>query len=124
MGKESISPYGFCSAPKDYRKSANSRRSAKRSRIEISPPNCQLRGEVPDTTIANYQLRSDTFEIRPDFQSLLTLFPKELDCFREKIQESEDDCDSEWEPDDDSDDCSEPESDDDGNALDAFDNGL
>ena len=56
--------------------------------------------------------------------SLSTLFPEELDCFREKIQESEDDSDSEWEPDGDSDDCSEPESDDDGNAFDAFDDGL
>ena len=55
-------PYGFYSAPKDYRKSANSIRSAKRSQIEILPPNCQQRGEVPDTTIPNYQLRSDTFE--------------------------------------------------------------
>ena len=64
---KSISPYGFRSVPKDYRKSANSRRSAKRNRIDISPPNCQLRGEVTDTIIANYQLRSDTFEIRPDF---------------------------------------------------------
>ena len=43
--------------------------------------------------------------------SLSTLFPEELDCFREKIQESEDDSDSEWGPDSDSDDCSEPESD-------------
>ena len=51
--------------------------------------------------------------------SLSTLFPKELNCFREKIQEGEDDCDSEWEPDGDSDDCSEPELDDDGNAFDA-----
>ena len=57
----------FCSAPKDCGKSANFRRSAKRSRTEISLPNCQLCGKVPDTTIANYQLRSDTFEIRPDF---------------------------------------------------------
>ena len=47
-----------------------------------------------------------------------------LDCFREKIQESEDDSDSEWEPEGDSDDCSEPESDDDGNAFGAFDDGL
>ena len=45
-------------------------------------------------------------------------------CFREKIEESEDDSDSEWEPDGDSDDCSEPESDDDGNAFDAFNDGL
>ena len=67
MRKESILSYGFSSAPKYYHKSANSRRSAKRSQIEISPPNFQLRGEVPDTTVANYQLRSDTFEIRPDF---------------------------------------------------------
>ena len=67
MGKESISPYGFCSAPKDCRKSANSRTSAKRSQSEISPPNCLLRGEITDTTIASYQLPSDTFEIRPDF---------------------------------------------------------
>ena len=29
--------------------------------------------------------------------SLLTFFPEELDCFRGKIQESEDDSDSEWE---------------------------
>ena len=57
-------------------------------------------------------------------QSLSTLFSEELGCFREKIQESEDDSDSEWEPDGDSDDCSEPESDDDGNAFDAFDDGL
>ena len=56
--------------------------------------------------------------------SLSTLFPEKLDCFREKIQESEDDIDSEWEPDGDSDDCSEPQSDDDGNAFDAFDDGL
>ena len=35
--------------------------------MEILPPNYQLRGEVPDTTSANYQLRSDIFEIRPDF---------------------------------------------------------
>ena len=56
--------------------------------------------------------------------SLSTLFPEELDCFREKIQESEDESDSEWEPDSDSDDCSEPESDDDGNAFDAFDDDL
>ena len=54
--------------------------------------------------------------------SLSTPFAKELDCFCEKIQESEDDSDSEWEPDGDSDNCSEPESDDDGNAFDAFDN--
>ena len=53
--------------------------------------------------------------------SLLTFFPEELDCFCGKIQESEDDSDSEWEPDGDSDDCSKPESDDDGNAFDAFD---
>ena len=64
---ESVSLYGFCSVPKDYCKSANSRRSTKRSRFEISPPNCQLHGEVPDTIMANYQLRPDTFEIRPDF---------------------------------------------------------
>ena len=56
--------------------------------------------------------------------SLSTLFPEELDCFRKKIQESEDDPDSEWEPDGDSDDCSEPESDDDGKAFDAFKNDL
>ena len=56
--------------------------------------------------------------------SFLTLFPEELDCFHEKIQESEDDSDSEWEHDGDSDDCSEPESDDDGNAFDEFDDGL
>ena len=55
---------------------------------------------------------------------LSTLFPKERDCFREKIQDSEDDSDSEWEPDSDFDDCSEPESDDDGKAFDAFDDGL
>ena len=54
--------------------------------------------------------------------SLSTLFPEELDCFREKIEESEDDSDSEWENEGDSDNCSEPESDDDGNAFDAFDN--
>ena len=56
--------------------------------------------------------------------SLLTLFPEEHDCFREKIEESEDDSDSEWEPDGYSDDCSELESNDDGNAFDAFDDGL
>ena len=56
--------------------------------------------------------------------SLLTLFPEELDCFCEKIQEGEDYSDSEWEPDGDSDDCSEPESDDDGNTFDAFNDGL
>ena len=56
--------------------------------------------------------------------SLSTPFPEKLDSFREKIQESEDDSDSEWEPDGDSDDCSEPESDDDGNVFDAFDDGL
>ena len=56
--------------------------------------------------------------------SLSTPFPEKLDFFREKIQESEDDSDSEWEPDGDSDDCSEPESDDDGNVFDAFDDGL
>ena len=56
--------------------------------------------------------------------SLLTLFPEELDCFGEKIEESEDDSDSEWEPDGDSDDFSELESDDDGNTSDAFDDGL
>ena len=39
----------------------------KKSRIEISPPNCQLRGEEPDTTIANYQFQSGTFKIRPNF---------------------------------------------------------
>ena len=54
--------------------------------------------------------------------SLSTLFPEELDCFREKIEESEDD--SEWENEGDSDNCSEPESDDDGNAFDAFNGGL
>ena len=43
---------------------------------------------------------------------------------REKIQESEDDSYSEWEPDSDSDDCSELESDDDGNEFDVFDDGL
>ena len=56
--------------------------------------------------------------------SLLTLFPEELGCFREKIQEREDDSDSEWKPDNDSDNSSEPESDDDGNAFDAFDYGV
>ena len=56
--------------------------------------------------------------------SLSTPFPEKLDSFREKIQESEDDSDSEWEPDGDSDDCSELESDDDGNVFDAFDDGL
>ena len=56
--------------------------------------------------------------------SLSTLFPEELGCFREKIQESEDDSDLEWTPVGDSDDCSKPESDDDGNAFDAFDYGL
>ena len=56
--------------------------------------------------------------------SLSTLFQGELDCFREKIEESEDDSKSEWEPDGDPDDCSEPELDDDGNAFDAFDDGL
>ena len=35
-------------------------RLSKRNRIEISPPNCQLCREVPDTIITNYQLRSDT----------------------------------------------------------------
>ena len=55
---------------------------------------------------------------------LSTLFPEELDCFRKKTQESEDDCESEWETDGDSDYCSEPESDDDGKAFDAFDDGL
>ena len=44
--------------------------------------------------------------------------------FSQKIEENEDDSDSEWEPDGDSDDCSERESDDDGNAFDAFDDGL
>ena len=56
--------------------------------------------------------------------SFLTLFPEELDCFHEKIQESEDDSHSEWEPDGNSDDCSELESDDDWNAFDAFDDGF
>ena len=56
--------------------------------------------------------------------SLSTLFREELNCFREKIQESKDDSDSEWEPDSDSDDCSEPESDDDGNAFDTLDDCL
>ena len=56
--------------------------------------------------------------------SLSTLFLEELDCFRKKTQESEDDCESEWETDGDSDYCSEPESDDDGKAFDAFDDGL
>ena len=56
--------------------------------------------------------------------SLSTPFPEKLDCFREKIQESEDDSDSEWEPDGDSDDCSELEPHDDGNVVDAFDDGL
>ena len=56
--------------------------------------------------------------------SLSTLFPEELDCFHEKIQESEDDSESEWEPDGDCDDCSEPEADADGNTFDAFDDGL
>ena len=41
--------------------------------------------------------------------SLSTLFLEELDCFREKIEESGDDSNSESEPDGDSDDCSEPE---------------
>ena len=50
--------------------------------------------------------------------TLSTLFPKELNYFPEKIQEGEDDSDSEWKPDGDSDDCSEPEIDDDGNAFD------
>ena len=45
--------------------------------------------------------------------SFLTLFLEELDCFHKKIQESEDDSHSEWEPEGNSDDCSEPESDDD-----------
>ena len=52
--------------------------------------------------------------------SLSTLFPKELNYFPEKIQEGEDDSDSEWKPDGDSDDCSEPEIDDDGNAFDTW----
>ena len=56
--------------------------------------------------------------------SLLTPFPEELDCFRKKTQESEDDCESEWETDGDSDYCSEPDLDDDGKAFDAFDDGL
>ena len=50
-----------------FGQSADSRRIARRTRIEISPGNFQLRGEVPDATIANYQLWSDTLEIRPDF---------------------------------------------------------
>ena len=50
-----------------FGQSADSRRTAKRIRIEISPRNCQLRGEIPDAAIANYQLRSDTLEIRLDF---------------------------------------------------------
>ena len=37
--------------------------------------------------------------------NLSTLFPEVLDCLREKIQESEEDSDSEWEPEGDSDDC-------------------
>ena len=41
-------------------------------------------------------------------RSLSTLFPEELDCFHKKIEESEDDSDSEWEPDGNSDNCSEP----------------
>ena len=56
--------------------------------------------------------------------SLSTLFPEELDCFREKIEETEDDFDSEWGPDGDFDDWSEPESDDDGNMFDAFNDDL
>ena len=56
--------------------------------------------------------------------SLSTIFPEELDCFRKKIQESEDDSDLEQAPDGDSDDCSEPQSDDDGKAFDAFHDGL
>ena len=68
------------------------------------------------TLIESLQLRENL--------SLSTLFPEDLDCFREKIQESEDDSESEWERDDDSDDCSEPESDDDGNTFDAFDDDL
>ena len=72
---------------------------------------------------------ADIFSLNESLQlsenlSLSTLFPEELHCFREKIQESEDDSDSEWEPDGDYDDCSEPESDDDGNAFDTFDDGL
>ena len=43
---------------------------------------------------------------------------------REKIQESEDESDSEWELDSDPDRCSELESDDDGNEFDVFDDGL
>ena len=58
---------------------------------------------------------------KPEF---IDPFPEELGCFREKIQEREDDSDSEWKPDNDSDNSSEPESDDDGNAFDAFDYGV
>ena len=58
---------------------------------------------------------------KPEFIDSLS---RRADCFRKKIQESEDDSDSKWEPDGDSDDCSEPESDDDGNALYTFDDGL
>ena len=64
-----------------------------------------------------------TLQLRENLR-LSNLFSEELDCFREKIEESEDDSDSEWGPDGDFDDCSEPESDDDGNAFDAFDDGL
>ena len=60
----------------------------------------------------------------PENLSLSTLFPEELDCFREKIQENEHNSDSEWEPDSDSDNCSEPESDDDRSMFDASDDGL
>ena len=60
----------------------------------------------------------------PENLSLTTLFPEDLDCFREKVQKSEDDSDAEWEPDSDFDHCSEPESDDDRKAVDAFDDGL
>ena len=75
-----------------------------------------FKGELLLKLIESLQLRENL--------SLSTLFPEKLDCFRKKIQESEDNPDSEWEPDGDSDDCSEPESDDDGNAFDAFDDGL
>ena len=66
-GKSLFHRVGFVLRSKDYNKSANSRKSAKKIRIEISLPNCQLHGEVPDTTIANYQFRSDPFELHPDF---------------------------------------------------------
>ena len=49
----------------------------------------------------------ESLQLRENLR-LSALFSEELDCFHKKIQEIEDDSDSEWEPASGFDDCSEP----------------